>query len=57
MYRSKDLYDFGFDNDDYLIGKLDVAAAEIVVDGEKEYVSSNKDVWGGVRLHHLRWVE
>ena len=32
-------------------------AAEIVVDGEKQYVSSNKDVWGGVRLHHLKWVE
>jgi hypothetical protein len=50
-------YNFGLDDDRCLVGKIDVAAPEIVVDGEKEYISSNKDVYGGVRLHHLRWIE
>ena len=45
------------DDDGCFVGKIDLAAPEIVVDGEKEYISSNKDVYGGVRLHHLKWVE
>ena len=57
VYRSEDPYDFGLDTDRFLIGKIDAAAVEVVVDGDKEYLSSNKDVWSGVRLHRLRWVE
>lgn len=57
VFRSEDPYDFGLDNDKCLMGQIDVAAAEMVVDGAKEYISSNKDVYGGVRLHHLNWVE
>ena len=57
VYRSDDPYDFGLDTDRCFIGKVDAAAIEIAVDGEKEYLSSNKDVWSGVRLHHLKWIE
>ena len=56
VYRSADPFDFGIDNDKYLIGQIDVAAPEIVVDGEKEYISSNKDLMRGVMLHRLKWV-
>jgi hypothetical protein len=57
VFRSEDPYDFGLDDDARLVGQIDVAAPEIVVDGEEEYISSNKDVYGGVRLHHLKWIE
>lgn len=57
VYRSDDPYDFGLDSDRCLLGRIDVAAAEVIVDGAREYISSNKDVWGGVKLHRLSWVE
>jgi len=57
VYRSDDPFDFGVNNDKCLIGQVDVAAPEVIVDGEKMYITSNKDLWGGVRLHRLRWVE
>ena len=57
VFRSEDPYDFGLDDDRCLVGRIDVAAPEIVVDGDKEYISSNKDVYGGVRLHYLKWIE
>jgi hypothetical protein len=56
VYRSDDPFDFGLDTDARLIGRVDAAAVEVIVDGDKEYLSSNKDVWGGVRLHRLTWV-
>ena len=54
VFRCEDPYDFGLDNDKCLFGQIDVAVPEIVVDGDREYISSNKDVYGGVRLHHLK---
>lgn len=57
VYRSEAPFDFGIDSDRCLIGSIDVAAPEIVTIGNREYISSNKDLMTGVKLHHLRWVE
>ena len=57
VYRSEDPFDFGLGDDSHLVGMLDVAAPEIVVDGDREYVTSNKDLRGGCRLQRLAWVE
>jgi hypothetical protein len=57
VFRSEDPYDFGLDDDKNLVAQIDAAAVEVIVDGAKEYLSSNKDVWGGVHLHHLSWVD
>lgn len=57
VYRSEDPFDFGLGDDSHLVGMLDVAAPEIIVDGEREYVTSNKDLRGGCRLQRLAWAE
>lgn len=57
VYRSEDPYDFGLDTDACLIGTIDVAAPELIHDGDAWYISSNKDLNGGVRLQHLEWTE
>jgi hypothetical protein len=55
VYRSEDPYDFGLNDDKCLIGQIDVAAPEIIVDGDKEYISSNKHIVEGAHLFRLRW--
>lgn len=57
VYRSDDPYDFGLDSDKCLIGTIAVAAPEIVVEGGREYITSNHDLWGGLRMFPLRWDE
>ncbi len=57
VYRSEDPFDFGMDSDACLIGMIDVAAPELVCDGNQWYISSNKNLVAGVRLHRMRWVE
>ena len=55
VYRSRDPLDFGRDSDAKLIGTIAVAAPEVVVDGEQEYISSVQDLRRGIQIGKLAW--
>ncbi len=56
VYRSKDPYNFGVNNDDKLIAELAVWAPEIILDGNQWYISDIAD-FKGVKLAKLKWAE
>ncbi len=55
VYCSEDPFDFGIDNDKGFLGRIDVAAPEIIVDGGRMYITSVKDLAGGMTLQRLEW--
>lgn len=66
IFRSQDPSDFGVDDysdrdfpaHKYYVGRLRVAAPEIILDAEgNEYITSNHDVRGGTHMCRLKWVE
>lgn len=59
VFRSDNPYDFGRNGaKDKFVCKIDIAAPEIIVDDDgQEYITSSKDLWGGVSLGKLYWVE
>jgi beta-fructofuranosidase len=59
VFRSENPCDFGVgDASDKYVGRIAVAAPEIVVDSEgNEFITSNHDLFGGTRLCRLRWVD
>ncbi len=56
VYRSKDPYNFGVNNDDKLIAELPVWAPEIILDDGQWYISDIDD-FQGVKLARLKWKE
>lgn len=56
VYRSRDPFDFGLDDDCKWVTTLRVAAPEIVQVGEQYYISSVEDRKGGVQLAKLKWA-
>ena len=57
VYRSADLYDFGIDNDKYLLTQLSLAAPEIIKDNEKWYIAALKPDLQGIRIARMVWEE
>jgi hypothetical protein len=55
VYRSDVLDDFGINNDSKLVAEFKLKAPEIIVDGDKEYISDLAD-FRGVKLARLTWV-
>jgi hypothetical protein len=58
VFRSDDPLDFGIgDASDKYVGRIAVAAPEIIVDGRgQEYITSNHDLLGGTQICRLAWV-
>lgn len=56
VYRSKNLYDFGVDDDQYFVGTLEVAAPEIFQYREEWYIAALLPNLQGIRLAKLQWV-
>jgi hypothetical protein len=56
VYRSQDPFDFGLGNDDKWVATLRVAAPELVLAGDKYYISSVEDLKGGIQLFKLKWM-
>ena len=56
VYRSKDPYNFGVNNDEKLIAELPVWAPEIILDNDEWYISDIAD-FKGVKLAKLKWME
>lgn len=58
VFRSADPFDFGIgDACEHHVCDIAVAAPEIIVDGEDEYITSNDDLTAGTRMCGLRWEE
>ena len=57
VYRSRDPFDFGRGHDRYKIGTLPVAAPEVVIIGERTYITTVEDLRGGVQVARLAWVD
>jgi hypothetical protein len=56
VFCSADPFDFGIGSaSDQYVGDIAVAAPEIVVEGDDEYITSNHDLTGGTRICRLRW--
>jgi hypothetical protein len=56
VFRSADPFDFGTgDASERYVCDIAVAAPEIIVNGEMEYITSNHDLLGGTRMCRLRW--
>lgn len=55
VYRSKDPLDFGVDDDRFFIAELPIAAPEIVVDGENEYIAYLRADLKGIQIARLEW--
>ncbi|XOV94323.1 MAG: hypothetical protein ACFHWX_06385 [Bacteroidota bacterium] len=56
VYRSKDPYNFGVNNDEKLIAEFPVKAPEIIQDGDEWFISDIAD-FQGVKLARLKWKE
>jgi sucrose-6-phosphate hydrolase SacC (GH32 family) len=55
VYRSKDPMDFGVNGDRYLVGRLPVAAPEIIRHEGQWYMASLLPTLKGIRIAQLRW--
>lgn len=56
VYRSKDPMDFGVEDDRYLVGRLPVAAPEIIEHQGKHYIACLLPSLKGIRIARLNWV-
>jgi len=56
QYCSPNLLDFGVDDDQYLIGTLDVAAPEIIFHKGEYYMAALLPSLKGIRITKLKWV-
>ncbi len=56
VYRSRNPYDFGVNDDSKLIAVLPIKAPEIVLHGGQYYISDLSD-FRGIKLARLRWQE
>ncbi|MGK7393321.1 MAG: hypothetical protein ACNS62_02070 [Candidatus Cyclobacteriaceae bacterium M3_2C_046] len=57
IYRSRDLTDFGKDDDQYLAARLKVAAPEIFKHRDQWYIAALMPDLQGIRIAKLKWVE
>ena len=58
VYRSPDPSDLCIgDASDHYVCDMAVAAPEIILGGDTEYITSNHDLLGGTRICRLRWEE
>ena len=55
VYRSKDPYNFGVNNDDKLVAELPIWAPELIYDNDQWFISDIAD-FKGVKLAKLKWV-
>jgi len=55
VYRSKDLMNFGIDNDEKKIAVLPAAAPEIIQIGKQFYISTVADLECGIKVAKLGW--
>lgn len=56
IYRSKDPFDFGIDEDQYLVCRLPVAAPEFIQYQGRWYIASLLPSLKGIRIARLEWV-
>ncbi len=56
VYRSKDPMNFGIEDDQYLVGRLPVAAPEVICHEGEWYIASLLPSLKGIRIARLRWV-
>ncbi len=57
IYRSPDPTYFGIENDQYFVGRMEVAAPEIFEYGGQWYIAALMPDLDGIRLARLKWVE
>lgn len=57
QYASRDLHNFGVDDDQFMIGTLAVAAPEIVTHDGQDYIVALKESLDGIRMAKLKWSE
>ena len=55
VYRSVDPFDFGIDNDKYLVAQLPVAAPEIISFNGNWYIAALMPDLQGIRIARLQW--
>ena len=55
VYRSEDPLDFGLDDDSKYLGTIQVSAPEVMLAGDRYYISTVEDLQGGVQLARLKW--
>jgi hypothetical protein len=55
VYRSKDPMDFGMNDDRFLVGRLPVAAPEIIEHEGQSYIASLLPSLKGIRIAKLEW--
>lgn len=55
VYASRDPFDFGVNDDRYLIGKLPVAAPEIILHDGRYYIAALLPDLKGIRIARLKW--
>lgn len=57
QYSSEDPLNFGVDSDEFMTGQLEVAAPEIIREGNQYYIVSLKPGLDGMKIAKLRFVK
>jgi hypothetical protein len=57
VYCSTNPYNFGIDDDSYLVGTLPVAAPEIIRYNDEYYLAALEPDYSGIRIARLKWVQ
>ena len=57
VYCSTNPYNFGIDDDSYLVCKLPVAAPEIIICNGEYYLAALEPDYSGIRIARLKWVQ
>ncbi|HAL44334.1 MAG TPA: hypothetical protein DCP47_00185 [Phycisphaerales bacterium] len=55
VYHSKNPFNFGIDDDSYLISEFNLSAPEIIKDGDKYYIAALNPNLDGIRIAPLDW--
>ncbi len=56
VYASPNPYHFGIDNDQYLVGELNVAAPEIIIHQGSYFIAALDPNYDGIRIAPLKWI-
>ncbi|MEN6383775.1 MAG: hypothetical protein ABFD79_01100 [Phycisphaerales bacterium] len=55
VYFSKNPFNFGIDDDSYLLCEFNLSAPEIIKDGDKYYIAALNPNLDGIRIAELKW--
>ena len=56
VYRSKDPFDFGVDDDRHFVGTMPVAAPELILHENQWYIAALNSKLDGIRIAKLKWA-